>query len=361
VTLRVDEILVARDALRHPETQRILECLKGTPHRVADIEEPFRGSYDPGEKRLLRLEFHRGAFLKPCPGTRNYICCGYQVLTPAANCPLGCTYCILQAYFNRPGLRIFVNFREALDGVLAVIDNEPDRVFRVGTGEFTDSLALDALTGWNRRLMAAFSRRSNAVIEFKTKTSAVRAMLESPHRRRIIMSWSLNSPSMAAWEERGAAPLRARLEAARACQEAGFVLGFHFDPLVMHPGWREDYMRTLDLLDAYVEPGSIIWVSLGTFRFMPALKEVIRRRHPRSRVLHGEFVRGLDGKMRYIRPLRVEMLRFMSEKLKAWDRDLGVYLCMESDVVWQEAMGWTPRTSEGLSRYLDARVRKFFG
>ncbi|MBW1950476.1 MAG: hypothetical protein JRJ18_13190 [Deltaproteobacteria bacterium] len=210
MTLRVDEILVARDALRHPETQRILECLKGTPHRVADIEEPFRGSYDPGEKRLLRLEFHRGAFLKPCPGTRNYICCGYQVLTPAANCPLGCTYCILQAYFNRPGLRIFVNFREALDGVLAVIDNEPDRVFRVGTGEFTDSLALDALTGWNRRLMAAFSRRSNAVIEFKTKTSAVRAMLESPHRRRIIMSWSLNSPSMAAPGLRLRAPARRR-------------------------------------------------------------------------------------------------------------------------------------------------------
>jgi len=47
--------------------------------------------------------------------------------------------------------------------------------------------------------------------------------------------------------------------------------------------------------------------------------------------------------------------------LHQWHPDLGLYLCMESNEVWQESMGWRPETSEGLCIYLDERVRKFFG
>ena len=154
--------------------------------------------------------------------------------------------------------------------------------------------------------------------------------------------------------------MRKRLEAARACQKEGFVVGFHFDPILHYPGWREDYLRALEMMDATVDPKRVIWISLGCFRYMPQLKNIIRRRHPGSHILDGEFIRGLDGKMRYFKPIRLELYGFMKQKLDEWSRDLGLYLCMENDEVWQRSFGWSPGDSTGLSRYLDGRAMKFF-
>ena len=83
-------------------------------------------------------------------------------------------------------------------------------------------------------------------------------------------------------------------------------------------------------------------------------------RHPDTHILDGEFVPGLDGKMRYFKPIRVNMYAFMGEMLEKWHQDLGVYLCMESHEVWRKSLGRSPKNSEGLSRFLDQRVAKFF-
>jgi spore photoproduct lyase len=198
------------------------------------------------------------------------------------------------------------------------------------------------------------------LLELKTKTTNVEGLIKAPVRDRVVISWSLNSPRMVSREERGASSLKKRIETAARCQAEGFTVGFHFDPLVAHAGWREGYLRTLELLDRHVDPKRIIWMSLGSFRFMPNLKEVIRRRHPSSEVLNGEFVTGLDGKMRYFKPIRMELYAFMRENLDRWHPNLGLYLCMESDEVWTQALGWSPGDSEGLSSYLDRRVAAFF-
>ena len=310
--------------------------------------------------RLYFVSF-LGEALKPCPGTTKHICCGYQILHVGTNCPMDCSYCILQSYFNQPGLRVFGNIEERLTDALNIIDARRDRIFRVGTGEFTDSLALDPLVGWTELLVPEFSRRPNAVLELKTKTDHVEALLNAKTRDRIIVSWSLNSPEIASYEEHGAASLKRRLEAARKCQKEGYVLGFHFDPMIYYPGWREGYLRTLEMMDKYLIPKNIIWVSIGSFRFMPELKRIIRHRHPRTRILNGEFIRGKDGKMRYFKPIRVELYSFIKEHLDRWSNSLGLYLCMEAGDVWEQVFGWRPEDSVALARYLDNRVKEIFG
>ena len=50
-------------------------------------------------KKVLFLTRNRGAFLKDCPGTRAYTCCGYKILHIGSFCQMDCTYCILQTYF----------------------------------------------------------------------------------------------------------------------------------------------------------------------------------------------------------------------------------------------------------------------
>ncbi|RLC25371.1 MAG: hypothetical protein DRH56_05745 [Deltaproteobacteria bacterium] len=362
----IKRVRVDAGALDHPLARRVLDRLPGIPAERERDSAPggmpldFRGPAPDMEKDVLHLLSYRGGFLKPCPGTRRHICCGYQILNIAANCPLDCSYCILQAYFNTPGLRVFANIEEGAARVVAAVDAAPEKTFRVGTGEFTDSLALDPVVGWSDFLLPLFSKRKNAVLELKTKTTHIQRLLASPYRDRIIVSWSLNSPFIASREEHRAASLEKRLAAARRCQSEGFVVGFHFDPLIPHPGWKDAYLRTLDLMDRLIRPQGVIWISLGSFRFMPPLREIIRKRHPGTCVLDGEFVTGLDGKMRYFKPIRMELYGFMREMLEQWHPDAGLYLCMESDDVWQGSMGWSPGDSAGLRRFLDGRVADIF-
>ncbi|RJR23185.1 MAG: DNA photolyase [Desulfobacteraceae bacterium] len=303
----------------------------------------------------------KGELLKPCPGTKGYICCGYQILNIGANCPLDCSYCILQSYFKDGGLRVFSNLEERIGEVITVIESTPERIYRIGTGEFTDSLALDPLTKWTSLLIPLFAERKNLILELKTKTTSIKGLIDSRHRRGIIVSWSLNSPFISERDESKSPSIKARLMAARKCQQEGFSLGFHFDPLVTHRGWQDQYLRTLELLAQYINPKAIVWISMGSFRYMPELKPIIRKRHPDTRILDGEFIMGLDGKMRYFKPIRIELYSYMRHHFESWDKDLGLYLCMESNEVWQQSMGWSPGKTEMLSDYLDARVRKFFG
>lgn len=358
----INKILVEEGASSYSFTDNILRRLPHTPAEPADeTSSDVNTDKSTMGKRTLHLMSYKGDFLKPCPGTRKYICCGYQILNFATNCPLDCSYCILQSYFNQPNLRIFINLKESLKKVLHLIDNNPLKTFRIGTGEFTDSLALDHITGVSDLLIPEFSKRKNVVLELKSKTDRIKRLLKSNHRDRIIVSWSLNSPFISTHEEHKAISLKKRLEAAKACQSEGFTLGFHFDPLVYHDNWKEEYLKTIELMDKHIDPKGIIWISLGSFRFMPQLKPVIRKRHPETCILNGEFIIGLDRKMRYFKPIRVNLFSFMKEALEKWHRDTGLYLCMESDDVWQKSLGWSPKDSEGLSGFLDKRVEKLFG
>jgi spore photoproduct lyase len=355
----IKKITLEEGAELHPMARRILSRLRGLP--INRTEPPgIEGRSSGLDKETLRLVAYCGEFLKPCPGTKSYICCGYRILNIGTNCPLDCSYCILQAYFNQPSLRVFVNLEQKLQEIGSYLDLHSHRIFRIGTGEFTDSLALDRYAGWSRSLPEFLRERRNAVLEFKTKTDQIEGLLCSKVRDKIIVSWSLNSLYISRNEEHGAPGIRKRLEAARACQKEGFVVGFHFDPIIQHPGWKESYLKTLEMMDATVDPKRVIWISMGCFRYMPHLKNIIRLRHPRSHILDGEFVRGLDGKMRYFKPIRLELYGFMKQKLDEWSRDLGLYLCMESPEVWQKTFGWSPGNSAGLSCYLDGRTQKLF-
>jgi len=359
---QIHRLLIEQGAKNDSITQRIRTRLPAVPMEyVSPNDLALSHDRDELDKQSLRMIHFNGDFLRPCPGTRRYICCGYQILHVGVNCPMDCSYCFLQSYLNQPSLRIFSNLEERFDGIHTAIDSHPNRIFRIGTGEFTDSLALDYLTGWTDMLLPLFAAKNNCILELKTKTTSIEKLIRKRDLgESIVVAWSLNTPRIIAQEERHTAALENRILAARQCQQAGFVVAFHFDPLIHYPDWREEYEAVVQLLERHIDPGRIIWISIGSFRYMPDLKQVIQRRFPKTRIFDGEFIPGLDGKLRYFKPIREEMYGQLFERLRRWHRDLGVYLCMESDDVWKHSFGWSPETSPQLSRYLDDRVRKLF-
>jgi spore photoproduct lyase len=310
------------------------------------------------DPNILEVVDFKGRFLKSCPGTRHYHCCGYRILHLGTQCSLDCSYCILQVYLNQPNLRLFGNLDEMFLELSDVLARNQARLHRIGTGEFTDSLLLDPFTELSRLLVPYFAATPNAVLELKTKTNFVENLLGLDHRGHTIVAWSLNSAEVSRREEPFAASIAERLHAARICSGEGYFAAFHFDPIIDYPEWKSGYARTLDRLFAEVDPSRIVWISLGAFRFMPELKGILRLRHPSSRIAYGEFIRGLDGKMRYFRDIRAEFYSFMVDRVRQADPGLCVYLCMESDDIWKESFGFSPEERGGLSRMLDRAVEK---
>jgi spore photoproduct lyase len=160
-------------------------------------------------------------------------------------------------------------------------------------------------------------------------------------------------------EEMRTAPLEERIDAAMRCQERGFPLGFHFDPLIYHEDWERGYRETILQLFRKIDPKRVAWISLGGFRYPPKLKPIAEERFPETRVFLGELFPGRDAKFRYLKEIRVEMYRKMAGWLKEVDPDLFIYLCMESKEVWEKVFGWAPENSRHLNQMFEKRLKEF--
>ena len=308
-----------------------------------------------GREDILYLKHYRGRFLRPCPGTSHYRCCGYQIIHIGENCPLRCSYCILQAYFQDRVLKVWANQDDLWAELEQAFGTDPNRRFRVGTGEFTDSLVLEPLTGYSRDLVGFLSRYDNVCLELKSKVVDLSWMDAVRDPRRVLPAWSMNAPRISDTEEQGdCATLEERLQAARRCAEAGFRVCLHFDPMIHFPGWEAGYARTVEMILDHLRPEQIAYLSMGSFRYMPDLKRHIAANFPGSTYIHGEFITGIDGKQRLLRPLREAQFRFLVDRLRQGGLDRQLYFCMESDEIWRAVLGRTPRDFGGLYRYLMA-------
>ena len=358
----IKNLYVERQYRNHPYVKEIIDRSKlpvvAIPNNsVPPIEGLYPKNLTTGKSHLL-LTRNKGKFFKPCPGTKEYQCCGYHVLNIGMNCPMDCVYCILQAYLNNPWLSFFVNIEDMFAELEAELRANPDLIYRIGTGEFTDSMALDRITGLSSHLVNFFQDKQNAVLELKTKCNVTDNLLHLSHGGRTVMAWSLNSPHILQQEEIRTASLDQRLEAARVCAEKGYKLAFHFDPIIYHPGWQKGYRKTVTKLFHSVPADKVVWVSLGALRYIPRLKSIATQRFPGSRFFYQEFIEGLDGKSRYFKDQRLEMYKVLVDELYKYLTDRTcLYFCMESDPIWKEVFGFTPADKGGLSKMLDDSVR----
>ena len=270
------------------------------------------------------------------------------MINQGIGCPFDCSYCFLQDFSNLPAIFVYTNVDELLKETGQKLLTEKEQFFRIGTGEMTDSLALDDLTGFSGAIVPFFRTFDNALLELKTKSDRVENLLNLDPGGRTVISWSLNPQPLVDSDEKDAVPLDARLKAAKKVQEAGYKLAFHFDPIVLYPGWEKDYRRVIRKLGETLDTRRICWISLGSFRYRKPMKEVMDRRFPKSVLTSGEHVAGNDGKMRYFLPQRIEAYTMMKETLLKLDPDLFLYLCMEDSNVWEAVFGPGRRPSSML-------------
>ncbi len=309
-------------------------------------------------KRLLYIAPYAGQFFKRCPGSRpGLMCCNYFVLNLGLQCDMNCSYCYLQSYINTPVLTIYSNIDQALDELRLIHEDLGSQKVRVGTGEVIDSLSLDPLTLYSRRLIEVFRDFPEWTIEFKTKSSFVDQFLDLEHGGNVIVSWSVNPEYIVKREELGTADLNTRLQAARACLDRNFQVALHLDPIVWHPEWKENYGRLADKIVEDFRPEEIRYISLGTLRFQPDQRHMMRERFGwESLINQAEVFQSQDGKMRYATELRAEMFDFILGRFKADSAHWRILLCMETPETWITTMGQPAQRQAAIQDLFDSSV-----
>lgn len=277
----------------------------------------------------------RWDFLKRCPCAKGSRGCNYYILNLGFGCPHDCSYCFLQHYANARAIMLPANIDDYLDKFDKYYKKNKD-IKRIGTGEFSDSLALDEFTHYSKRLIPFFATK-DVLFELKTKSNNIKNLIGLRHNKKTVVSWSLNPQTIIDNEELGTTSLYKRLLAARACQDDGYMVGFHFDPIINFKGWRKDYKKVIDEVFG-IANGNIAWISLGTLRFNPTLKPIIERRFPESPIIYGELIYGEDGKLRYHPAQRIAIYQDMISCIREKDAKVHIYLCMETNEIWKAVL-----------------------
>lgn len=339
-----EKIYIDADARDSEYCHRILSRYPDTEQIIIEDPESFRSHYlstisITKGKRTLYLKDYKGKGFKLCPGfTENLLCCNYYVLDLIENCPLECTYCILQAFLNRPLITFHVNVKQIISSMKAELEQHPERHIRVGTGEHSDSLALDHVFRVNPYLVEEFSGISNATLELKTKTDLIEPLKGLRHNGNTVVAWSVNPQEIIKSNEFKTASLPKRINAASTLVDEGYRVAFHFDPVICYEGWEEGYSDTIDLLFQTVPKERIAWISLGTLRYIPILRQIARERFPGISIFSNEFITAKDGKMRYLKSLRRKMLRLIADRIYQKAPEVPLYLCMEKHSFWRKCM-----------------------
>jgi spore photoproduct lyase len=361
---RLKSVYISESSLNDPVTDQIINNLPRRIRKIVaddyDISSEIRGI---NPKQVLYLTRSKGETIKKCPGTAaSYLCCRYQVINQTLNCPLNCVYCILQYYLNQPAAIIFTDFPKIFAELRSKMATQPKRFFRVGTGELGDSLAYYGSMLFARIAIEIFAEIPNGILELKTKTVNIDDLLALRHNGHTVLAWSLNPQPIIDEFELNTAPLIQRLDAAARAAKAGYLVAFHLDPMLIVPNWQSLYDAMLDELYSKIKPPQIAWISMGSLRYPPEMKDRMLAHYPNSVLPFGELICGLDGKMRYARPIRVPLYRRIYQKLTAVDKPPFIYFCMESQDVWQEVTGSAPTDNAQLDYWFaESLYRRFPG
>ncbi len=354
----IETVWIDPDVVGFPRTREIMDLF---PPEKLNIGSPrfqtgrmFRHISLKEIKKRLFVTHYKGRLVKPCPGSRGRICCGYWVINAMVHCPMDCHYCVLQDYLSVPALTIFVDENRIKQEVLVRLNRRPDHIFRFGTGELADSLVHNTFTRFSERMIPFFAKTRNGILEFKTKTDAISLFEGLDPKGHTVVSWSVNPEYLIQKIEPRTSPLSRRIRAARRCQEMGYWIGFHFDPLVWFDGWEKAYLGVIEEIARLIDPNRVIWISIAGLRFTRLQKENIRKRFPNTPLFLGEFFREEDGKYRYLQVLRASMYRKIIHWLREWSPNLFIYFCMESKRIWEKTFPAPPKNT----RELDERFSK---
>ena len=277
-----------------------------------------------------------GIGLGACPvaseGTR---CCNLLTLDAVESCGFDCSYCSIQSFYNQNKIGIDKDFKKKLEN----LELDPNQVYHIGTGQSSDSLMWGNRDGILDSLFEFALKYPKVILEFKTKSNNIKYFCEHEVPKNIIVTWSLNTPTIIKNEEHLTASLDERISAARTLSDKGVLVGFHFHPIIQYKNYLNDYKKIYDTLQSTFKPEEVVLVSMGTLTFIKPVVKQLREREMKTKILQMPF-ENINGKQSYSLEVKKEMFKHCYDSFKSWHNDVYFYLCMEDHSLWKEIFGY---------------------
>jgi spore photoproduct lyase len=330
-----------------PDNFLVREIMKRAERFSVEVIE---GDYtEEGATGRLYLSSQKG-FIRPCPCSRKYRCCNYFTIDTIEGCLYDCEYCALKIFIDRTKILIKVDVDEMIMEMRRFMEmaHSKGRTIRIGTGELSDSLALEWIAPFAPILIEETKDSESLILEFKTRSTEISTLIGLPHNSRTTVSFSLSTEYLKDVLERNTPSIGERILAAKRLLEDNYRVGFHLDPIIYYDSYERDYEGTIRLISENIPYEAISWISMGTIRFNPDLINEFR-----SPVLFGEYVLDADKKYRYPYILRKEIYKKVYRLIRDYlGSRVRVYLCMESDSMNEAILLKRFRTDDEMNRYI---------
>mgnify|MGYP003974766425 FL=1 len=309
------------------------ENLKSEDNRYPDDSSSPKISAAANPKAIEKKSLGLGRCPVASPRT---LCCNLQTLDAVDNCGYGCSYCSIQSFFD--GKQI--NFDKGFADKLKNLKLDPDKTYHIGTGQSSDSLMWGNSHGVLDAVIDFAHENPNVILELKTKSANVSHLIKSGAPKNILCTWSLSTPTLIRHEEHGTASLEKRLAAARQVADAGFVVGFHFHPIIHYNNWQEDYQAVVNQLTSLFDIDEVALISLGTLTYIKSVMREIRKKAIPSQILKMPLV-DADGKLSYPDDIKLSLFTSVYNSFPDdWKEYVFYYLCMENQRFWKPVFGF---------------------
>lgn len=207
------------------------------------------GGYDWRESGTADYRKKTGSVCQPA----------WQIHT-ITGCHFRCAYCGLSRCQN-----IMLNMEDYVSRLDGWIEKCPKQTL-FQWDNVTDSVCFEPESGAAKLLIDYFAQQPGRALElYVGKSDHVDFLLDYDHRGHTVCCWSLGGQTQCTQFEHRSAPLAARIEAMRKCQEAGYPVRVRFSPIIPVKNWRDENREMIELLFEQVEPDV---VTIETIRFL---------------------------------------------------------------------------------------------
>ncbi len=285
-------IYVEKSIKHHPRTKRILERF-GVHAKVIECEH-YREVFNPKSQNFrvqkqnpaLILAAKPGNLVLPTPegfgigGSQNYY------FSHMLNCMYDCRYCFLQGMYNSANYVVFINYEEFMQAIADVISqSSDDNKIYFFSGYDADSLAYEPVTGFLEAFLPFFAKYPQAILEIRTKSANVNAILSQPVVANAVIAFSFTPTEISEAVEHKVPSVAKRIVAMKALAEKGWSIGLRLDPLIYASNFDELYAQLIDSIFAQVPINAIHSVSVGPLRFPAKMYQKLVSLYPKDKLL----------------------------------------------------------------------------
>ena len=265
------------------------------------------------------------------------ICHSAWQLHSASGCAFRCDYC----WFG--GLvRIFVNMEEYVENLDEICELGPfQRIYKWDNQ--TDVNCFEPEWGASKLFVDYFADKPDKYLEiYVGKSDNVDYLLPLDHKGKTILQWSLGARTQTTVMEKETAPWDQRIEAARKCQDAGYIVRYRFSPIIPVKNWEQENAELIERIFARTKPDVISLCAFGWMSVDDA-KQCID-----FSLLDPKYVAAMEAEAPFIaargftsgggRPIphdaRAYLFKVLIDEIRKHDRTIPISLCLDTVEMW---------------------------